>query len=377
MNKQLKTWSNEAVPLREITEILTHANAHRPLVVCDEFLLSSEFFKTLIAKLDFKITSFHEYEPNPTFTAVIKGIQVFKENHCDFIISIGGGSSIDVGKSIKAVLNAPTAELYFEEKINPSNIPQLAIPTTAGTGSESTHFAVVYYQNKKQSISHEQLLPNYVLFTPALLVSLPLYQRKAGMLDALCQAIESYWSLQANAASRTCSRQAITIILNNYPAFLQNTSAGNCQLMKAANLAGQAINITTTTAAHAMSYKLTSMYQIAHGHAVGICLPHVWQYMLNHLELTQPSLTPTAVSESFQELAELLECNTPQEAITTLINLMHSIQIEPPTLHNNNELKILAHSVNIQRLNNNPLRLGYSELLEIYKSILLNKITVS
>ena len=118
------------------------------------------------------------------------------------------------------------------------------------------------------------------------LKTLPIYQKKSTMMDALCHSIESYWSVNSTEESNKYSKQAIQTILENKDAYLANKDLGNANMLKAAYLAGKAINITQTTAGHAMSYKLTSLYGIAHGHAVAICISKLWEYMLEPVSYT-------------------------------------------------------------------------------------------
>ncbi len=99
--------------------------------------------------------------------------------------------------------------------IKPNNIPLLAVPTTAGTGSEATRFAVIYYGGNKQSVTSESLIPDAVVLDPDTLITLPLHQKKATMMDALCHSIESFWSINSTDESKEFSRTAIREILEN------------------------------------------------------------------------------------------------------------------------------------------------------------------
>lgn len=140
-------------------------------------------------------------------------------------------------------------------------------------------------------------------------------------------------------------------------------------VLQVANLAGKAINLTTTTAAHAMSYKLTSLYGIAHGHAVSLCLPRVWKYMLTHMDGVRDSLTTTGVQQSFRELASLIGFDTPERASDFPIQLTRDLDMEVPALRSTDELNVLATSVNVQRLSNNPVDLDANDLRSIYRTI--------
>ncbi len=140
-----------------------YINKENILLVCGKNFYSTELYQD-IKLLNKNIIFFSDFTPNPTYESVEKGVQVFKQNNCEYIIVIGGGSAIDVAKCIKLYSNMDDSKNYLEQEIIPNDIKLLAIPTTAGTGSEATKFAVIYYNNIKQSVTHESIIPNYVFF---------------------------------------------------------------------------------------------------------------------------------------------------------------------------------------------------------------------
>ena len=158
------------------------------------------------------------------------------------------------------------------------------MPTTAGTGSEATRYAVIYYNDAKQSITSKSIIPSTVLMDPNALKTLPVYQRKATMCDALCHAIESFWSVNSNEESKKYSRAAIKGVLKNMQGYFENTEEGNAGMLRAAYDAGKAINITQTTAGHAMCYKITSLFGCAHGHAAILCDRVLFSWMKGALK---------------------------------------------------------------------------------------------
>ena len=273
MQKILNGYPNIAVALDEVA-------SKRYMLVCDssfQFLPIKDCFKPAVV--------FNQFTSNPLYEQVCKGVDLFNDNRCDAILAVGGGSTIDVAKCIKLYCRMDPSRNYLDQECSDSHIPLIAVPTTAGTGSESTRYAVIYYEGKKQSITHESIVPNYAVLEPSLLKSLPLYQKKCTMLDALCQGIESLWSVNSTDESMVFSKIAIETIMYHWHGYIEDNSDEDARyIMLAANYAGRAINITQTTAPHAMSYKLTSLYGLPHGHAVALCLPEVWMYMMEHPE---------------------------------------------------------------------------------------------
>lgn len=236
----------------------------------------------------------------------------------------------------------------------PNAIPLLAVPTTAGTGSEATRYAVIYFEGEKQSVSHESCIPSAVLMDPSALRTLPEYQKKATMLDALCHAVESFWSIHSDEQSKAYARAAISRILENKDAYLANEEAGNSEMLQAAHLAGKAINITQTTAGHAMCYKITSLYGIAHGHAAALCVKALWPYMLEHPDQCTDPRGAQYLQTVFCELARAFGCDTPDQAMRKFQMLVEQLSLPVPQA-SGQELALLASSVNPVRLKNTLL----------------------
>ena len=296
-------------------------------------------------------TRFSGFSPNPLYEDVASGVKQFLEAGCDAILAVGGGSAMDVAKCIKLFATMGQGQLYLGQPYEENDILLAAIPTTAGTGSESTRHAVIYYKGEKQSISHPSVVPGFVCLIPEVLECLPVYQKKCTMLDALGQAIESWWSVSARLESIEYSRKAISLIREYWKPYIEEGRHAE-EILLASNYAGRAINITATTAAHAMSYKLTSLYGIPHGHAVGLCLPEVWAEM--------------ADDEKLQDTFRDFPVDLPW-----LCDLLHQLEMEQPVSSNRDtDLEILADSVNPLRLKNNPVAFSRDTLKAMYERIL-------
>lgn len=350
-------------PLETIKEISDKHNIKRFMLVCDssfEHLAAFDEYR----KIEKSAVKFNSFSPNPLYDEICKGVKVFKTENCDGIIAIGGGSTMDTAKCIKAFSKMSEEELYLKQKFPENNIILIAVPTTAGTGSESTRYAVCYYQGEKQSVTNDTLIPDYALLNAKNLETLPLYQKKCTMLDALCQGIESWWSINSNADSREISHKAVSMIMSNMNGYLRGEGQAAEKMMLASNLAGQAINITQTTAAHAMSYKLTSMYKIPHGRAAFVCLPYVWEYMIEKSEDDKD------ITSVFSDIAMALKCETPSDAVALLKGINRKLFENEKIKTDNNDIALLASSVNTTRLKNNPIKLDENTLINLYTAIL-------
>lgn len=311
---------------------------------------------------EFQITVFSDYSANPSYEEVKEGVKKFKEKKHDIIISVAGGSGMDVAKCIKLFSALEKEEDFLEKKYVYSNIRHIAIPTTAGTGSESTQIAVIYYQGEKLSVDHGSVLTETAVLDVDLLKTLPDYQKKAALLDALCQGIESYWSKGATKESREYARECIELVLENYRGYLQGDLKAGKKIMLAANYSGRAINISRTTAAHAMSYKLTSMYGIPHGHAVAMCIIPVWR------SLEKKAEDGEELKRRLLELAEFFGTGGISEAMERFEHIMLELKL-PMVQIGPGDIKMLAESVNAERLKNNPVMFSEEELAELYRCV--------
>lgn len=351
--------------------------ATKVFVVCDS---SFPFLniKTDIENMGKPHVLFSDFTPNPLYEQVCKGIDLFQITKCDSILAVGGGSAIDVAKCIKlAVLakegNAALIPPLVSTRVecDGSKIPFIAIPTTAGTGSESTHNAVMYYEGAKQTVTNDGVLPDYAILEPSVLKTLPLYQKKCTMMDALCQGIESWWSVNSTEESYEYSRKTVELIMANWRKYIfDNDDEAAVQIMLAANYGGRAINITQTTAAHAMSYKITSLYGLPHGHAVAVCLPEIWEYMLANRDKCIDSRGFAYLNKIFTYISRSLGVETPKDAIILFHKMMNDMKLtNPVAVEREQELTILSSSVNPIRLKNNPIGLNIETIRDLYESI--------
>ena len=322
---------------------------------------------------------FSDFTPNPLYEQVCTGIELLKTSHCDTILAVGGGSAIDVAKCIKlAVLadegNAAIIPPLVSKRlpIDGAKIPFIAIPTTAGTGSESTHNAVMYYEGGKQTVTNDGVLPDYAVLEPSVLKTLPLYQKKCTMMDALCQGIESWWSVNSTEESYEYSRKTVELIMANWKKYIfENDDEAAAQIMLAANYGGRAINITQTTAAHAFSYKITSLYKLPHGHAVAVGLPEIWEYMLENMDKCIDSRGRDYLADIFVIISNAMGCKTPENAIAVFREMMKDMELNKPLAgEREEELKVLSTSVNPVRLKNNPIEICIGAAYKLYDLII-------
>lgn len=305
---------------------------------------------------------FHSFTPNPKYEEVLEGIKGFRQNKCQIIIAIGGGSAIDVAKCIKLYNELNLEENLLQQEIVPNNIQLIAIPTTAGSGSEVTRYAVIYKDGKKQSITHDSCLPQYVLYDGELLNTLPVYQRKSTVLDAISHSIESIWSVGSNIESIEYANNCIEICNKHMYDYIDGDNEYNDEMFEASMYAGKAINITKTTAGHALCYKLTTLYNIAHGHAAALVNSELYPYMLENVK-DEKIINKFKIISKKYGYDNVYDSKDFLKEIISKFDL-YDVRIKP------DDLDFLVKSVNIERLNNNPLKLEEKDIKEIYKRII-------
>ena len=345
------------------------------LMVCDGSIWHMDGFnKHLeeVEKMGVQMIGFRDFQPNPLYESVVKGVELFKEEQCDSIMAVGGGSAMDVAKCIKLYSGCAGNGVngsWLNAEIVPNSIPFIAMPTTAGTGSEATRYAVIYYNDAKQSVTSESFIPGTVLMDPNALKTLPLYQKKATMMDALCHAIESFWSVNSTEKSKEYSRAAIKGVLENMSGYLENTEEGNAEMLKAAHTAGQAINITQTTAGHAMCYKITSLFRSAHGHAAILCDRVLFPWMVENTDKCIDPRGEDYLRTTLNEIGQAMGCEDAKAGAEKLKSIFDNLGLEVPNA-TAEQLEILKNSVNPVRLKNHPIALDVDTIDALYHNIL-------
>ena len=365
--------------LRRVPEMLAALGIQRPLIVGSRHLVPK--LQALPALREAPV--FSGYHPNPDLMDAEAGVRLYQAEACDGLISIGGGSAMDTAKAIKAWICSDSVEAMKRNQLNieapaapaakirsPQELkarasqqaaafvmPHVAIPGTAGSGAEATATGVLYENGQKLSLSHPALLPEGVILDAALLESLPEYHKKSCALDALSQGIESYWARAATEESRVHAFLAFQGVLDNVKAYLSGDPHAAEQMMDASYQSGKAIYVTRTTAAHAMSYQITKLLGLAHGHACALTLPILWDLLAENEE-TRPVM---------EDLAGKMRLGDPRMGSRLLRGLLIDLEMPLPPMPSDEVLDRLTDSVNLERLGNHPMPLTREQIRGIYR----------
>lgn len=275
-----------------LQDAISHIQGHglkHGLIVTDSFLSKNGVVKKIADMLDqqgIKTNVFDGTHPNPTVTNVNDGLKILKENNCDFVISLGGGSPHDCAKGI-ALLATNGGEIKNYEGIDKSDKPQLpliAINTTAGTASEITRFCIITDETRhvKMAIITPHVTPILSVNDPALMAGMPPGLTAATGMDALTHAVEAYVSTAATPITDACALKAVTLIEENLRNAVKNGQDMQARenMAYAELLAGMAFNNASLGYVHAMAHQLGGFYGLPHGVCNAVLLPHVQEYNL-------------------------------------------------------------------------------------------------
>jgi len=361
---------------QKLTEILNDYSPKKIFLVTGKKSFSSSTAEKLIGEIltRFNYDRFSEFENNVKHKDLKRGIKIFLSGRFDFILAVGGGSVIDMAKAISILAtqeNKPEEYIRGTDKASARQISTIIIPTTAGTGSESTRFSVVYIDKVKYSLAHDSLLPDYAILDPTFTLELPPYITACAAFDALSQAIESFWSTQSNEKSLALSKKAIGLAVDNIVKVVTNPDKDSREkMLQASNLAGQAINIAYTTAAHAVSYPFTSFFNIPHGHAVALTLPRFLELNFNvNGGNLQDRRGIGFVKDRINELIELLGQSGIDGTVEYLEKLIDVIGLKRKLsdlgITEKDFDSIIAGGFNPLRMKNNPVAVTRENLREI------------
>ncbi len=347
------------------------AGSKKVLLVCDSSFTFLNI-KDQIENIPVPYVKFDQFTPNPLYEDVCKGVDLFNAEQCDSILAVGGGSSMDVAKCIKLYCKMEKDKLYLDQEYKDTGVKLIAVPTTAGTGSESTRYAVIYYNGKKQSVTHNSIIPDVAILEPKVLKTLPLYQKKCTMLDALCQGIESWWSVNSTEESKQYSKIAVETIIKWWHEYIfDNTDESAVHIMEAANYAGRAICITQTTAPHAFSYKITSLYNLPHGHAVAVCMVEIWKFMMENMDKCLDSRGQKYLNLVFVDIAQSMGVNNSYSAREAFASMLKDMNLNyPKSKDKERDVELLSSSVNPIRLKNSPIELKTDVIKLLYNLII-------
>jgi len=358
----------------DLNKFLKEENFNKILVIGgDKSFSGSGANKLFEDTLDHKIVEFYFKKfVVPNHTELKDIIAFIKKYSPDLIIAVGGGSVLDYAK----IANTLTESINLKDELINSTYrlkrytKLIAIPTTAGSGAEVTSNAVIYIDKIKYSVEGEQLKPDYFFLIPELVLAGSSKIKSSAGFDAIAQAIESLISRRSNEKSKVYAEKSLKLSFNYFLDYLDKPNYENTSAMcLAANLSGEAISISKTTAPHAVSYPFTALYNVSHGHAVSLTLNKFLKFNYKNLASANCNFD---LNERFKILFNLTKVNNFQAFDQYLIRLRDKAKLENNFeklgIDINKNYATIISSVNSKRLANNPVDLNLEDLKKIIQS---------
>ena len=348
----------------------------KALIVTDEMLVKAKLVDMLTNELNLNGIKYHVYDktkPNPTITNVNDGIEIFKKEKCDFVISFGGGSPHDCAKGIALIL-ANGGEIKDYEGLDKSEKPQVplvAINTTAGTASEITRFSIITDEERhiKMAIVDKHVTPLIAVNDPKLMAGMPKSLTAATGMDALTHAIEAYVSTVANPVTDACAEKAIVLIRDNLKNAVDNGGdlTARSNMAFAEYLAGMAFNNASLGYVHAMAHQLGGFYNLPHGVCNALLLPYVQEY---NIKAAAPRLKKVAELMG-ADVSKMDDKKGAEKAVELIRKLSQEVGI-PESLE---KLDVKKEDFNILAENalkdvcgfTNPIQATREEIIEIFQ----------
>ncbi|CAM4021596.1 iron-containing alcohol dehydrogenase family protein [Cohnella lubricantis] len=308
----------------ELANSIKAARKKKAFIVTDKGLVDAGVIAKVTAPLEEAGLSYYVFSdvlPNPPANSVMAGVETYKREEADLIVTIGGGSAIDYAKALAVGATHEGFVLDYSIGRKPVQdiVPLLfAIPTTIGTGSEVTRVSVITDTDagRKLVLASSYLVPKVVFVDPTLTLGLPRAHVAATGADALVHAIEAYVSLPANPFTDGLALQAIRMIWNNLPqtyAHAANLEA-RAQVHLASTLAGMAFNLSGLGMVHSLSHPMSARYHVPHGLANAILLPYIIEHNL--------PANPRKYADIARLLDPALYQETDKDAAAALISLV-------------------------------------------------------
>ena len=357
---------------KELNTFFKTEKFKKVLVVCGEISYKASGADKILDKLLININTkyFFKKFAYPDIGELKLIISTIKEFSPDLIVAIGGGSVLDYAKIANVLTNNSNLDeeiINSSYKIEKKFTKLLAIPTTAGSGAEVTSNAVIYVDKIKYSVEGNELRPDFFFLIPELVISASKKIKSSSGFDAIAQAIESLISKKSNEKSIEFSKKSLDISFKYYLDYLNKPNIENTSAMcLAANLSGEAISISKTTAPHAVSYPFTSIYNISHGHAVSLTLNKFLRFNFMNLENAKCNFD---LRSRYKIMFDVSKTNNIESFDKYLIDLKKKANLESNFIKLgidiNKDYSNIISGVNILRLSNNPVELRKEDLKEI------------
>lgn len=355
--------------IKDIKTIAEEFGYKNGLLVCDAFFIQSGLAETILSENEGILTGIYgDISPNPDVAQVDACAEVIRKNNHGFLVALGGGSSMDCAKAAGSIcLTKDSIRKYHGtgEAIPMEHLPLIAVPTTAGTGSEVTCVSVLtdHENGKKSPIVSNGFYPEIAIIDPELTYSMPPKVTASTGIDVLCHALEGYWSIGHQPICDALAVHACKLIFHYLKrAYLDGKDKEAREKMAEASvIAGMAFTLPKTTASHACSFPLTNLYHIPHGEACGLTIDY---FARMNAEVENHRLQKLAKELGFSDVEELADAIHDLKEDLGLRNDLKDLNLTKE------QVKELVQISRHPNLYNNPVDITDEMLYEMYESFL-------
>ncbi|MFO8080573.1 MAG: iron-containing alcohol dehydrogenase family protein [Armatimonadota bacterium] len=347
---------------------ITQTLGRRPVLVTDSGLAELPIIEDLRERLPADTPVFADIEPNPTVEMVDALSEQIREHDADLLVAAGGGSSLDCAKAAGSVSQqGGPARKYHSEggALDERHLPLIAIPTTAGTGSEVTPIAVLDDPEKgvKAPLVHDNFFPAVALVDPALTESMPPKVTASTGFDALAHAVEGYWSRNHNPISDALALEAVRLFFEHMPRVMQDGSdlAAREGMSLAALLGGMAFQAPKNAAVHACSFPFSATYHLPHGTACALTLDHFMRFNAPAMGGRGERL---ARAGGFETMAQMADAFAAMKARSGLPTRLSDFGVTT------DDIPVLVEGSFHPLMENNPREVTPEQLAGIYRRML-------
>ena len=363
----------------KVGQLAKEQGAKKALIITDPFLAASDITTKVKASLEasgIEVEIFGGVTPNPTTACVDEGSDVATKANADILIALGGGSSMDTAKGVSLGATNPERGVLLDYTTNfaKSGVPIIAIPTTAGTGSEVNAFGVITDEatHRRFYVGHSSALAKAAILDPELTVGLPPKATAATGMDALVHATESYLSIRPNPYSDAIALGVIKMVAGNIEKAVANGSdlEARSQMLLASHIAGVGFSHTGLGLVHGIGHALGGGFNIPHGNALCIVLEEVLRY---NLAVRTERMAEIAFALGVGKTQDDVSANA-EAAIAKISQLVETVGLKATLSEYNvqeSDLNALAETTLADAVTiNNPQKPTHQDVVSIMKKVI-------
>ena len=347
----------------EIDKIFKSNQVNKPMVICRS-IQDMPFVKMYLDSMTIPYVLYETSSQTPDYNDILKEAKRYASEQCDLILSIGEQAQTDAAKMIKLMVASNKARDNFQDL---STIKHIAVTAGTDTGTEAIPTAAYIKDGTVQTLSHEGLLPDYVILEPKFIDDLNEDEKKVVLIDTLCLLVESFWANNSDSRSRILAELGLTTLLDYLFQFLSGEIESYSYIMYARHLCAKAVYRSGVTMAYAAGQKIADLYKIPVSHAASLCAPYFWLHYSENLFHSSDKANRKKAAEVSSIVKDLFGAETNfelKEMMTYLVSQVFGIEW-PKALDANKVYELANALTEGESGDNTPVLLGSDDIAKI------------